>query len=60
MKIETLYSAKSMNIGKVVDSTSDYFGNYFLDIIEKNGNQQTICVGSMDDIISFIKTVELS
>ena len=41
MKTEKIYRAKAIKIGLISDN------EYYLDIIEGNGNQQTITTGSL-------------
>ena len=53
MKNELLYIAKAIKIGKIAKTESDYY----IDILEPNGNQQTVATGSLKYVKSYISKI---
>jgi hypothetical protein len=53
MKTEKLYRAKSIIIGKVESRENDYY----LDIIDTSGNQQTIVSGDLEYVTKYVSKI---
>lgn len=52
---EKLYRAKSIKIGLIANSNNE--NDYFIDIIDSNGNWQTIATGSLKYVKSYISKI---
>lgn len=55
MKAQVIYKAQSIKIGKIANEVD----TYYIDIISKDGNQQTIATGSKHYVKSYINKIEL-
>ena len=53
MATEKLYRAKSINIGLIASSENDYYIN----IVNSDGNWQTIATGSLKYVKSYISKI---